>query len=282
MTGGWLGRAGRFSIMLFSAAIASPAFADVPHCELESGPARAVAKVIDGETLVLDDGSEVRLIGALPPRALDGGAEEGMWPLEAAAKAELERLALGKSVELAFGGRRTDRYGRLLAHVFVRDGSNRFWLQGAMLQDGHARAYALPGNTACLADLVSAEAAAREARLGLWAHASYEVRSADKYRELLRFRSTYQLVEGRAITVSDVRRQIYLNFGINWREDFTVTVRPRHRRAFDDAQFDFKALEGRRIRVRGWIERRGGPLIEVYHPAQIEILPEHASPDLQP
>ena len=273
MTGGWL-RAWRFSMGLLYAGLASPAAAEMPNCELESGPARAVAKVIDAETLALDDGSEVQLIGALPPRAFDGGAEEGMWPLETAAKAELERLALGKSVELGFSGRRTDRYGRLLAHVFVRDDGHRFWLQGAMLQAGHARAYALPGNTACLAELVSAEAAAREARAGLWGHASYVIRSADRHRELLRFRSTYQLVEGRVMTASDVRRQIYLNFGTNWREDFTVTVRPRHRRAFDDAQFDFKALEGRRIRVRGWIERRGGPLIELYHPAQIEILPE--------
>jgi len=275
MTGGWLGPAWCwFGRALLCIVLSSPATADMPKCDLEPGAARAVVKVVDAETLALDDGSEVRLLGALPPRALDGGAEDGAWPLETAAKAELERLALGKSVELGFSGRRVDRYGRLLAQVFVRDGSDRLWLQGAMLRAGHARAYVLPGHAACLADLIAAEKSAREGRAGLWGHASYEIRAADRHRELLRFRSTYQLVEGRVMTASDVRGQIYLNFGANWREDFTVTVRQRNRRAFDDASFDFKALEGRRVLVRGWIERRGGPLIELYHPAQIEILPE--------
>jgi micrococcal nuclease len=37
---------------------------------------------------------------------------------------------------------------------------------------------------------------------------------------------------------------------------------------------DFRALEGRRVRVRGWIERRAGPAIEVRHPSQIEIVEE--------
>lgn len=254
--------------------LAPPAAADVPRCELESGPARAVVKVIDAETLVLDDKSQVRLIGALAPRALDGGAETGAWPLAEAAKAELERLALGRSVELGFAGRKADRYARQLAQVFVRDGEQRIWLQAEMLRRGHARAYALPGSTACLEDLVIAEKQARDAGAGLWRHASYQVRRADRHRELLRFRSTYQLVEGKVLDAADVRGQIYLNFGENWREDFTITVQPSNKRVFDEAGMNLVGLEGRRVRVRGWIERRGGPLIEIYHPSQLEILPE--------
>lgn len=246
--------------------------ADAPRCVLERGPARAVVKVIDGETLALDDGSQVRLIGALPPRALDGGADEAAWPLAQEATDELKRLALGKSVELGFAGSKYDRYGRLLAQVFIRGGDERLWLQGAMLRTGYARAYALPGSTACLGDLVAAEGQALDARAALWGHAAYQVRSAGRHQELLRFRSTYQIVEGQVLSVADVRGQIYLNFGGNWREDFTVAVRPRQKRAFDESKFDFNALKGRRVRVRGWIERRAGPMIELYHPAQIEVL----------
>jgi hypothetical protein len=32
-------------------------------------------------------------------------------------------------------------------------------------------------------------------------------------------------------------------------------------------------LAGRRIRVRGWMERRGGPIVEATAPGQIEVLP---------
>lgn len=250
------------------------AAADMPRCELEIGPARAVVEVLDGETLVLDDKSQVRLIGALAPRALDGAAEEGAWPLAQAAKAELAKLAHGKSVDLGFAGRRTDRYRRSLAQVFVQEAGKRVWVQGEMLRRGHARAYGLPGGTACLEDLVAAEAQAREAGLGLWGHASYQIRPADRHWDLLRFRSTYQIVEGTVLDAADVRGRVYLNFDENWREDFTILVQPSNKRAFAGAGMDLLALKGQRVRTRGWIERRGGPLIEIHHPAQLEVLPE--------
>ena len=262
----WLG------ILALVGLLAKPALAEAPRCELELGPVRGVVRVLDGETLALDDGSQVRLIGALAPRALDAGADEGTWPLAEAAKSALEELSLGRSVELGFAGRRTDRYGRMMAQVFVRTDDKRLWLQGEMLRQGHARAYALPGSSDCLDDLVAAEKQAREARLGLWGHASYQIRPANRHWELLRFRSTYQLVEGEVLATADVRGRVYLNFGEDWRQDFTITVQPSNRRQFAEAGMDLLALKGRRVLVRGWIERRGGPLIEVYHPAQLEIL----------
>lgn len=242
------------------------------ECDLEPGPARAVVQVLDGETLALDDGTQVRLSGALAPRALDGGAQEAAWPLEHAAKAKLERLALAKSVELGVAGRRTDRYGQLLAQVFVREGDRRVWLQGEMLRTGHARVYALPGSTDCTEALLLAEQQARSGGVGLWTHAGYQIRSASRSWDLIRFRSTYQIVEGRIVKVAATRGHTYLNFGPNRRIDFTAIVRPTHKAAFDRVKFDFKSLERRRVRVRGWIELRFGPMVEIYHPSQIEVL----------
>jgi endonuclease YncB( thermonuclease family) len=240
------------------------------ECVLQPGPTHAVARVLDGETLALDDGTEVRLIGALSPRPFDAAADASFWPPEREAVAELERLVLGRSVELGFAGRRTDRYGRLLAHVFVRSGQERIWVQAHLLRTGHARAYSLPDSAACMAELMAHERPAREARKGLWDHAAYQIRPAERTRELLRRRSSFQLVEGRVVRAASVRGQVYLNFGENWREDFTASVRRR----FQPAGLDFRALEGRRVRVRGWIERRAGPAIEVRHPSQIEIVEE--------
>ena len=120
-----------------------------PACTaLQAGPTRTVTRIIDAETVVLDDGSELRLIGALAPRALDAGAERGQWPAELAAIEELRALLLGRSIELAFGGERTDRYGRWQAHAFWTDSDQRRWVQGRMLEQGLARAYTLAGNRA--------------------------------------------------------------------------------------------------------------------------------------
>ena len=93
-----------------------------------------MVRIADAETIVMDDGAEVRLIGALAPRSTSPGAAE--WPPERAAREALERLLLGRNVELKFGGRRSDRYGRLLAQVFVSDGPDKVWVQGRLLEQG--------------------------------------------------------------------------------------------------------------------------------------------------
>ena len=74
------------------------------------------------------------------------------------------------------------------------------------------------------------------------------------------------------VAAAVVRGRAYLNFGPDWKGDFTVSVEPRHRRLFDAEGIDIEALEDRRIRVRGWVESWNGPLIEVTHPKQIEVL----------
>jgi len=54
--------------------------------------------------------------------------------------------------------------------------------------------------------------------------------------------------------------------------DFTVTILKRQQRTFAAAGVEPKLLEGRRIRVRGWIEQRGDPIIVAKAPEQIEFV----------
>lgn len=247
-------------------------------CALEGGEDRTVARVIDGETLVLDGGSEVRLIGALAPRSFDAAAgESGDWAPADRARDGLERIVAGRNVRIAFAGRRTDRYGRLLAHVFAGADGAHVWVQGEMLKQGLARAYALEGSTQCLAELVAHEALAREKAVGLWGEAAYAVRGADGIAGLLRLAGTFQIVEGRVHGVSEVRGTVYINFGEDFRQDFTVMIRQQARRGMPEAGLVPQELAGRRIRVRGWIERRGGPMIEVSHASAIEVLAPEAA-----
>ncbi len=242
---------------------------------LRPGPTRTVARIVDGETLALDDGSEVRLIGALAPRASDAGAEPGRWPLEIAAVAELEGLVLAKSVELAFGGDRADRHGRLQAHVTWSEGERRRWVQGHLLEQGLARAYVQAGNRACAAELIEAERIAHRARRGVWAEAAYEVRPADAPLALSRHRSSFQVVEGRIARVGQGRGTIYLDFGAD-RRAFSASLRRADRALLGSSADNPKALEGKIARVRGWIERRSGafagPAIDLSTAGLVEIL----------
>jgi DNA/RNA endonuclease YhcR with UshA esterase domain len=80
------------------------------------------------------------------------------------------------------------------------------------------------------------------------------------------------LVEGKVLSVRESGATIYVNFGHRWTQDFTVIVLRRLQRAFAAAGVDPRALTGRRIRVRGYVEQRGGPVIAAEAPEQIELL----------
>jgi hypothetical protein len=79
------------------------------------------------------------------------------------------------------------------------------------------------------------------------------------------------VVEGKVLSVRESGGTIYVNFGRRWSEDFTVTTLKRNERTFEAAGLPLKKLAGRRVRIRGTVEERGGPWIEVIHPGQIEI-----------
>jgi hypothetical protein len=84
-------------------------------------------------------------------------------------------------------------------------------------------------------------------------------------------RGHFALVEGKVLSVRESGATIYVNFGRRWTRDFTVTILKRQQRIFAAAGVEPKQFEGRRIRVRGWIEQRGGPIIAAEAPEQIEF-----------
>lgn len=236
---------------------------------LEKGERAHVARVLDGDTVVMvapvGRASEIRLVGIQAPKLPLGRKGFKKWPLADEAKSALERLTLGKRVQLSYGGRRMDRHGRLLAHLFT-DGT---WVQGEMLRLGLARVYSFPDNRALVAEMLAKERPARAAKRGLWAHPFYAIRGHARAR---RFIGSFQLVEGRVLDVAMVRGRTYLNFGANWRTDFTISLARRVGRLFKKASVDPAKMEGRQIRVRGWLKSYNGPMIEATHPEQIEVL----------
>lgn len=131
--------------------------------------------------------------------------------------------------------------------------------------------YSFRDNRALVADMLALEAGARSRRLGIWALPYYRVRSID---EAPRYVGSFQIVEGRVRSAAMVRGRAYLNFGEDWRTDFTITVAPRDRRLFALSQADLAGFAERRVRVRGWLKSFNGPMIEATHPEQIELIGE--------
>ena len=205
--------------------------------------------MIDGDTVVLDDGKEVRLVGIQAPKLPLNRPNFKEWPLAREAKDELEKLVLNQRVTLSYGGARTDRHGRTLAHLHTDDGT---WAQGEMLNRGLARVYTFADNRAAARDLLALEAGAREAKRGIWALNYYRVQDADGK---VGPPDTYQLVEGTVVEVADVRGRFFLNFGSDFKKDFTAGISPRDAESFASAGMDLEVAEGK-ARARARLDRR--------------------------
>ncbi|MBO6784159.1 MAG: thermonuclease family protein [Alphaproteobacteria bacterium] len=245
------------------------AHAEVPQDlfgALDHGPRAVVTDVVDGDTVVLDNGREVRLVGIQAPKLPLGRPGFEKWPLADASKAALEKLVLGRTVTLAYGGARVDRYNRLLAHLFTEDGT---WIQGRLLGDGMARVYSFPDNRALVHEMLAREGHAREARDGIWALPYYVVLDTEASAAHV---DRFALVEGRVLETARVRGRTFLNFGPDWRTDFTIAISAKNWKSFAAQGISHEDYAGRRVRVRGWLKSRNGPMIDVTHPEQIEVL----------
>jgi micrococcal nuclease len=259
------------SIVALSAAAAlqpPPVATAASICKLEIVEHAKVDEVIDGDTVRLEDGRQVRLVGMQAPKLALGGKSFSDWPLAGDSKKALETLVQGKTIGLGYGGLEIDRNGRTLAHLYVDE--NGAWIQGRMISTGMARVYTWSDNRSCAAELLAHEREARSAQRGIWALPFYRVR---KPTELDNEIDTFQVVEGRVVSADEVRGRVFLNFGPDYRTDFTVTIAPQDMKFFNSVGFDPRTLESKIIRVRGWVSLQNGPEIEVTHPEQIEILP---------
>jgi len=215
----------------------------------------ATLRAANATGLLLEDGRTVRLAGLDLPDAAQAAPPAGT---------ALVLKRLGTATE-------TDRYGRLVAHVFISENNTERWFQADLIRAGHARV-ARVGDTACARALLAEEQAARAAKLGLWAEPVYVMNKAADPTEVLKQRGRFALVEGTVLSVRESGGTIYVNFGRRWSEDFTVTIAKRNERAFSAAGLEPKTLAGKRVRVRGWIEERGGPWVEAARPEQIEVM----------
>ncbi len=140
-----------------------------------------VVRVMDGDTfhcrLSSGENVRVRLIGVDTPESSDNpkarrdagrsgqSLEEIIKMGRASAEFTKRLLPRGETVYLEFDAQKTDRYGRLLAYVWLRDGR---MLNELLLREGYAMVYTIPPNVKYQKRFLQAQREAREKRRGLW------------------------------------------------------------------------------------------------------------------
>jgi micrococcal nuclease len=152
---------------LFENAMSDRGGANVPSGETRpSGIYDArVDRVVDGDTVVLDDGDTVRLIGVDTPEVVKPGVEPQCYGAEASALLK-EILPAGTKVRVEVGVEAEDRYGRTLGYLWrVDDG---VFINQYLLAGGYARVLTIEPNSKHASSFALAEAQARQRGLGLW------------------------------------------------------------------------------------------------------------------
>lgn len=253
-------------VFLLAALLPAPALAAermvaLPPCAAGPAVAGGIVAAIDGDTVKLADGRTARLAGI---EVAKGDAALGAGALDALRA----YLAQGGVAALPVGP--PDRYGRLRVVATLPDGG---LAQIALVAQGLARMRASTAELACLPGLAAAERAARAAGRNLWSRPEFKMRRADD-PSLLNENGLYAVVEGRVISVGRRSRTVFIDFGRNWRQDFTVMMNTSVADGMAKAGMAVESLVTRRIRVRGTIEASGGPAIRVDDAAAIELLDE--------
>lgn len=231
------------------------------------GVALAV-RLVDSRDVLLDDGRTVRLAGIEPAGAdlpAGGARRHGEAALDEAAHAALDALVTGRQVTLRAAGAPVDRHGRLLAHLVVEGR----WVEAELLARGLARVRSRADDRAGVAQMLAIEDRARRDQIGLWAARAYAVRPAD---DAARYAGTFQIVDGTVVDTATVDGTIYVHFGADWRDSFSLRIAGDAKRLCRAAGLDPRTLNGRHVRVRGFIDGVTRPVMEVTHPEQIELL----------
>ncbi len=227
---------------------------------VQAGPtarSAVVDFVLDGDSLVLAGGQQVRLSGINAPEF--GKHDLPDEPLAQEARAALRELVQGKTVTLVSAPEPYDRYGRLLAHVWLPQTGN---VQEMLLRRGLAVMVAIPPNIERLGAHQAAEQTARAARLGMWAHPYYVPIAAERLRPV---DTGFRFVSGHIRKIWRSEQNLHLLMSARFR--LLVSV--------DDLGYferDPTALRGRHIVARGWVTGHGEELhMRVRHPAMLTL-----------
>lgn len=204
------------------------------------GESVAIKTVYDGDTLTLNDGRKIRLIGVNTPERGRRGKPDEVLAL-AARQAVQSAVQAGNSrqpdVRLYLGQEQTDSYGRTLAHIFV-DGQS---LSAMLLSKGLGWHVVVPPNIGLASCFAAAEQSARRQGKGLWRSSLPQSITAKNIK-----RGGYQRVRGIVSKVSFAK-----DWWINFDDRFVAVIYPENQPYFDKSIVS--AWQGKHLEIEGWV-----------------------------
>lgn len=239
-------------------------------CPSKGGaPARIVA-VEPRLELRLSDSRLLRLAGVEPAAATPGRPD-----LADATRATLAAQVVGRPVTVSVLASRPDRWGRLAAFVALVGDDRPGGLAETVVAAGLGRVTGEAAGASCHAVLLTAEDAARAAKLGLWADPYYGVLAVEDREAFAERSGTVVLAEGKLVAVEPGPFRTVLRFAASRPRDrhvLAAVILPRVKKTFEAEGVMVQSLIGRTLRLRGLLDLRFGPRLELAGPDDIEIV----------
>lgn len=220
-----------------------------------------VDQVIDGLSVLLKNKKIVRLSSLeIPDEDFSLAAKQALEK----ALPEGTEVILYQTLKAKKG--RVNRMGHHLAHLVTK--KDPVWINGLLLEKGLARTLPSESNAEMTPQMYAMEEKARRKNEGLWAKDKQPVLTAQNAAEGI---GQYRLVEGTPLKAAVIRNNVYLNFGPDWKTDFSVMIAPPVRKQLARQGLDALSLAHRPLRVRGYLRAYNGPFMELEHPERLEI-----------
>lgn len=225
-----------------------------------------IREVIDGDTVRLGNGQLLRYIGVDTPEVRIRQSNKWVYkpqPFALEAKDFNKQLIEGKYVRVEFDIDKYDSYGRLLGYVFL----DNIFVNAKLLEEGYAVLSTRPPNIKYVETFIELQKQARKEKKGLWG--AYEVVDS---KEAYKFIGQIRTVRGRVLSTYKSEKCVFLNFGQDWRKDFTVVIFNNSLKYFEDRGIDPVVFyKGKTIEVSGRIKEYNGPEIIVNFPEEITV-----------
>lgn len=213
-----------------------------------------VKSVYDGDTIILENGQRVRFLGINTPEI--ASRHRDAEPGGMAAKTWLRERIGDQPVYLEHDQEKRDKYKRLLAHVFLSDGTH---LNLALVEQGLAFMSIVPPNLRYVDAMSRAQQGAEAQRLGIWNEPDYPLRELHQISAELR---GWQRVNGKPRAIESGRSFTYLVLN----DRVSIRIANDHLNLFPKLD----TYLGKTLEVRGWLSRRKDSFsISVQHPSAL-------------
>lgn len=219
----------------------------------------------DGNTLIFEDGQRIELAAVIAPELWPSDTPHKSWPYAVQSQTALDRITRGQKVALLCEGETKTYQGAFLAHVVLPDGR---WLQHILVASGTVYVFPRASHISGIDTLYQAEDHAREQSLGLWSMNPQTLRTPEGPPQT----GWFQIVTGKILSTGKGADRTYLNFGTNWRRDFTIEIPRAAEKLFARSGLDPTLWQNKTIEARGWIDWKGGPRLVIDGPGQIRFL----------